>query len=225
MKEKIKKFFSERKELLIFIGILSLVFTSVIFIGGLVFNKDESDPQVGITINPTDDVIHTDPIIEQPVVNKFRTPVSEDAKLIRNYYDSRKTADELETAVIINGKFLVESTGVSYANADDTKINVYAIYDGKVIDIIESESYGTVLTIDHGEGVISRYSSLEEINVKQGKTVKAGELIGTGGTSIFDSEASNHIMLEVIVNGTYVDPLEVYNKEIKSVSAMIEEGK
>ena len=221
MKDKIKTFFKERKELLVFVGVLSLIFTSVILIASLTIGTDEDDPQTGITIDRTDPSVDINPTITVEVVKPvFGMPVNEDAIMVRSYYDSSKSVEELETAIINNGNYYTESTGVSYANKDDSKINVYAIYDGKVVDIVESESYGTLLIIDHGYDVKSRYSSLEEVKVSIGDEVKKGDLIAVGGTSIFDIEASNHIMLEVLIQEQNVDPSTVFNKNIEEVANM-----
>ena len=226
MKEKIKTFFKERKELLVFVGVLSLIFTSVILIASFTLGNEDESPQVGATIDKTQpniDIIPTIPV--EVIEEKFGLPVSEDSIVVRSYYDSSKSEEELETAIINNGNYYTESTGVSYANKDDSKINVYAIYDGKVIDIVESESYGTLLMIDHGNDIISRYSSLDEVKVSIGDDVKKGDLIAIGGTSIFDIEASNHVLLEVMIKNQYVDPAKVYNKTLEDVSTMIEEEK
>lgn len=226
MKEKIKTFFKERKELLVFVGVLSLIFTSVILIASLTIGTEEDTPQAGITIDKTDPSVDVNPTIPVEVVKPiFGMPVDGDAIMVRSYYDSNKSTEELETAIINNGNYYTESTGVSYANQDDSKINVYAIYDGRVIDIIESESYGTLLVIDHGYDVKSRYSSLEEVKVSIGDEIQKGDLIGVGGTSIFDIEASNHVMLEVLVNNQNIDPATVYNKDIEQVSDMQKEEK
>lgn len=226
MKNKIKNFFKERKELLVFVGVLSLIFTSVILIASLTIGTDEDDPQTGITIDRTDPSVDINPTITVEVVKPtFALPVSDDAIMVRSYYDSNKSVEELETAIINNGNYYTESTGISYANKDDSKINVYAMYDGKVIDIIESESYGTLLVIDHGYDVKSRYSSLEEVKVSIGDDVKKGDLIGVGGTSIFDIEASNHVMIEVLVEEKTIDPATVYNKNIEEVANMQTEEK
>lgn len=227
MKDKLKQFFKEKKELLIFIGILSIIFTSVIVIANLTLSDDEN-PVDGTVVEPIDtgsDVV-VPSIVETPsVALTFGLPVSEEALLIRAYYDPSKSVEELEIAIIMNDNHHIESTGVSYANKDDSLIEVYSIYEGTVTSVTESESYGIVVTIDYGNTIVATYSSLVETSLKSGDTVNKGTVIGKGGTCIFDKEASNHVTLEVKVAGMYVDPEDVFNKEAALVSALIDGGK
>lgn len=227
MKEKIKNFFVQKKELLIFVGILTIVFAAVITIASLTLNSDE-EPAVQITddtndtgVSPTTDGDNTD-VAE---IVTFGLPVDENAIEIRCYYSSSKSEEELETAIINNKNNYYESKGITYANKDDSAINVYSVYDGTVLDIIEDESRGNVVSIDHGNGIISYYYSLSTVSVSKGDSISKGDKIGVGGVSSYDPDASNHVTIEIKVNGFYVDPSNVYLKEASYVSALVDEGK
>lgn len=229
MKEKIKRFFVEKKELLIFVGILTLVFAAVITIANITLKSDD-EPAVQVTDDPdtTDGDspnVTTDPDVVTPEVSTFGKPVADSAITLRCYYNVDKDEASLETAVIINGNNFYESKGVTYANEDDSSISAYAIYDGVVLSVEKSDTYGNVVSIDHGNEIVSYYSSLASVSVAVGDNVQKGDLIGTGGTNAYDPEASNHLTLEVKVQGVYVDPEEVFTKEAAYVSALINEGK
>lgn len=223
MKDKIKRFLSEKKELLLFVGILAVVFTSVMIIASVAFNDDDSDPIVDINDNTTGPSPIIDPTDVEPEKVMFGLPVSDDAKMIRCYYSPDKSEDALQTAVIINDNKAYESTGVTYVNGDDSQINVYAVYDGKVTGVSSSDAYGTIVEVTHQDNIITYYSSLTSCNVEVNDEVKKGDLLGVGGMNLFDSEASNHVTFEVKVNGTYVDPELIYDKTIEEVSSMFTE--
>ncbi|HUS61756.1 MAG TPA: M23 family metallopeptidase [Acidimicrobiales bacterium] len=64
--------------------------------------------------------------------------------------------------------------------------------------------YGTMVLIDHGQGVVTLYAHLSAIAVAPGDAVDAGRLVGLMGTTGFVT--GSHLHFEVRVNGTQVDP-------------------
>ncbi len=86
--------------------------------------------------------------------------------------------------------------------------SVSACGDGKIINIEESGHYGTVLTMELGNGLTAKYSSLADIKFKIGDTVKAGDIIGVASTIPAECNDPEHIHLEVYKNNKPVDPLK-----------------
>lgn len=66
-------------------------------------------------------------------------------------------------------------------------------------------SYGKLLELDHGYGVITRYAHNSRINVKLGDRVKRGQVIAYIGDT--GRSTGSHLHYEVRVNGIPVDPL------------------
>jgi murein DD-endopeptidase MepM/ murein hydrolase activator NlpD len=64
--------------------------------------------------------------------------------------------------------------------------------------------YGTIVEIDHGQGVHTLYAHLSRTNVAVGDYVPAGVLIGAIGTS--GNVTGSHLHFEVRVAGKQVDP-------------------
>ena len=86
---------------------------------------------------------------------------------------------------------------------------VYASGDGKVIRSDNSASgYGRHIRIDHGYGYESLYAHLYKYNVRRGKRVKRGDLIGFVG-STGRSEAP-HLHYEVFKDGRRINPINFY---------------
>lgn len=86
---------------------------------------------------------------------------------------------------------------------------VYATGDGKVIQADNRASgYGNHIRIDHGFGYISLYAHLYKFNVRKGKRVKRGDLIGFVG-STGRSEAP-HLHYEVFKNKERINPINFY---------------
>lgn len=85
---------------------------------------------------------------------------------------------------------------------------VYAPGNGKVTYVGRKGGYGLTIEIDHGFGYTTVYAHLSKTNVKEGKIVKRGELIGKTGNSGLSS--GPHLHYEVHHNGIVQDPLDFF---------------
>lgn len=86
--------------------------------------------------------------------------------------------------------------------------DVHAVGKGNVTSVEESETYGRIIMIDHGDGIIIRYCGVASVNVSAGDEVSAGTVIGTSGTVPCESADEPHIHIEAVVEGKIVSPLE-----------------
>jgi murein DD-endopeptidase MepM/ murein hydrolase activator NlpD len=76
---------------------------------------------------------------------------------------------------------------------------------GTVRTVERSFTYGLLVELDHGDGVITRYAHCESVEVKEGQSVIAGTTIATVGSSGLST--APHLHYEVRVRGRPVDPL------------------
>lgn len=75
---------------------------------------------------------------------------------------------------------------------------------GRVVDVGVQTGYGKIVTLEHGNGIRTRYAHCSEILVKPGEWVERGEEIAlVGRTGI---TTNYHVHYEVLVNGKQVDP-------------------
>ncbi|MEA5620961.1 M23 family metallopeptidase [Cronbergia sp. UHCC 0137] len=107
-----------------------------------------------------------------------------------------------------NGKFANDyyHRGLDYAGAAGSA--VIAPADGKVA-LVGTVSqgfrvHGNLVGVDHGQGVTSIFMHLSRINVKEGDFVKAGQLIGTVGST--GASTGPHLHWGLYVNGQSIDP-------------------
>jgi len=77
---------------------------------------------------------------------------------------------------------------------------------GTVVVASFQGGYGKEITLDHGNGVRSRYGHLEKLDVKAGQTVEKGQAIGLVGST--GRSTGPHLHYEVLVEGKPVDPRE-----------------
>lgn len=66
-------------------------------------------------------------------------------------------------------------------------------------------SYGKTVIISHGQGLTTRYSHLNVINVQEGEQIARGALLGELGNS--GRSTGPHLHYEVRLNGVSVDPM------------------
>lgn len=98
-------------------------------------------------------------------------------------------------------------TGLDIASPENTKI--YASYNG----VVEKAEYhainGNYIVIRHSDNLKTTYNHCNKLLVKEGETVKKGEVIALVGATGWAT--GNHLHFEVLLNGKYVNPLFVLN--------------
>lgn len=91
--------------------------------------------------------------------------------------------------------------------------NVYATGDGTVTFVQHSRTgYGNEIVLDHKYGFGSRYGHLHEINVKEGESVKRGQVIGTVGQT--GRATGPHLHYEVLFEHKPVNPAYYYDTSL-----------
>lgn len=86
--------------------------------------------------------------------------------------------------------------------------SIYAILPGKVAEVGVSPIYGNYIRITHAQGLESVYNHCSEILAAEGAVVRAGERIALVGSTGVSTGA--HLHLDLLVEGCYTDPMQVY---------------
>lgn len=91
---------------------------------------------------------------------------------------------------------------------------VKAVQDGTIVEVKKDEAMGITITIDHGNGVLTRYSNLSTDEMVQiGQKVKKGDPIsGVGKGAGFEMAEGPHLHFELIIDGENVNPKEYLPK-------------
>lgn len=86
---------------------------------------------------------------------------------------------------------------------------IFASADGVIKKIYENEM-GKSVVIDHKNGYETVYSSLsDDIAIKEGQEIKAGDLIAKAGKSAFgDFSDSVHLHFELLSDGKHINPVD-----------------
>ena len=94
--------------------------------------------------------------------------------------------------------------------AAEAGTQVCAAADGTVYTVYADETMGMTVVIRHDGGYTTKYASLsEEVPVKAGQQVSAGQVIGTvGNTALLESAIGDHLHFSVTCDGKPVDPAD-----------------
>ena len=84
--------------------------------------------------------------------------------------------------------------------------SVKAMEEGRVVSVEENTSFGTVITVDHGNGITAKYCGIENVTVKAEDKLAKGEIIGAVGTVPCECADQSHIHIEMHEKGKTVSP-------------------
>lgn len=106
---------------------------------------------------------------------------------------------------VFNGKSQSLHLGLDFRVPTGTP--VAAMNDGTVLLARPLYFEGNFIVIDHGQGFLTLYLHLSEFKVKEGDTVKRGQIIGlSGGTG---RATGPHLHVAVRWQGMYLDPAQL----------------
>lgn len=82
--------------------------------------------------------------------------------------------------------------------------SIVAALDGRVVSVTSQRGYGKTVTIDHGNGLVTRYSHCLGFSVKAGVHVRRGQKIAMVGRT--GRATCNHVHFSVLRRGKEVNP-------------------
>ena len=149
----------------------------------------------------------------------IKSPIEgEEVTVAKSYYD--QTAD---TTTQVNSLFYYkvgetmyshESKGVSLKDTNNETVNVVAALSGKVASVKDEILKGTVVTIEHENGVETVYTGVYNVNVEAGDEVEQGTVLGKTGLSQLEPDSGNVIHFEVLKDDVKVNPETVIDKKL-----------
>lgn len=92
---------------------------------------------------------------------------------------------------------------------------VHAAADGLVTEVIRSrKGLGNVVVIDHGNGYVTRYAHLADVEARKGMQVRRGKRIGYVGVS--GNSFAPHLHYEVLRDTVVLDPVNHFFASVDS---------
>ncbi len=185
------------------------------------FNFGEPPPQGGPENTDASSAMHSGEItdlldeVEQEIVNRSRqleilesvllnrrlaSEVSPEGRPIRSGWLSSSYGYRTDP---FNGRRDYHA-GVDFAGKAGS--DILAVAAGVVTYSGNRYNYGTMVEIDHGDGLVTRYGHNQENLVEVGQKVTKGQVIAKMGSS--GRSTGPHVHLEVLKDGRRVNPLK-----------------
>ncbi len=152
-------------------------------------------------------VVGTSSIITRPYTDG-------NVKIVQNFYDYKGTEEEQQNSIINYEQTYLQNNGVAYGGVDG--FEVISVLDGTVVSVKEDNLLGNVVEIKNSDKVTTIYQSLSEVTVKENDKVVQGQSIGKSGTSNINKDLGSHVLFELKVNGSFVNPEDYYDKDINT---------
>lgn len=188
------------------------------------------------SINKVDEKSSTLYAQSQHINNKYNVnPLSKEELIALASIPSLLPVDLVYASSLVSGfgerinpfhKGNYQHPGIDFSLPRGSK--VYATASGKITIVKKSDlqaGYGNYIEIDHGNGYVTRYAHLENLEVKVGQVVTKGESIGTSGMS--GGSISPHLHYEVILYNENIDPIKNFIQGISPdlYSTLVEKAK
>lgn len=203
---KLKDFFMKRRALpAIYLACAILLISSLMFYE--VMKPDEKEDAT-VFNEPAESVNGSG----EP--EKMMMPAVEEAVAKTAFYDEKAELGDQEDALVVFNDTYYESTGVDYVLENGKTFAVSAPLSGTVTDVREDAFLGNYIEIDHGNGAISTFQSITDIQVKKNDTVSQGQKIGKAGRSILNESAGIHVHYEMTKDGELLNPSALYGKAV-----------
>ncbi|WP_216829928.1 M23 family metallopeptidase [Alkalihalobacterium elongatum] len=150
-------------------------------------------------------------VIKMPVVNES------EVNIVGYFYDFNASAEEQEAALVYYNNMYYQNRGIDIATEDGESFEVTAALSGTVVKAEKDPLLGHVIEINHDNGVITHYHSLEGVEVEEGASVKQGDIIGRAGRNLYNADAAVHVHFEIRHNGNPVNPLDYFNQNLETL--------
>lgn len=125
--------------------------------------------------------------------------------ILQDFYDIEATDETQENSLLVFNQTYETNSGVTIA-IEGEPFEVKAALSGTVKEVNADKFLGDEIVLEHENGLLTRYRSVVEIQVKQGDLVQQGQALATAAENDFNATAGVHLQFEVYAEGQAVNP-------------------
>ncbi len=142
----------------------------------------------------------TKPVVQQIVFDK----PFDNATVLKDYTDSSLVYDATT-------KLWCTHQGIDYSAIEGQEVK--SVYDGVISKVESTMMYGTIVYLKVSDELTVVFKGLASgVSVKEGDTVKKGQIIGKVTSFLAEKAEGIHLHLEVLKAGKLVNPNEYFKK-------------
>lgn len=188
----------------------------IIVVGMIVSIDFVSNPDLSGDVDYVSKTIVEEDVPVVAINNVIKRPYSDDSvKIVSDYYDYTEDSSEQLNSILYFEDTYLQNSGVSYSNG--SSFDVLSILDGVVLSVEENDLLGNIVSVDHSNGIVAYYQSLDSVSVKPGDVISCGSVIGISGSSNISKDLGNHLNFELSIKGVLVNPENYYDKNVSDV--------
>lgn len=213
LKANWKVFLKKRWSLpVLYLGCAAVIVSAVVVLQNP-GDKDVASDKDDLTFEQNQTDWAQDPSEEVTEVNqsveKMAMPVVDPNAIVinRSFYDQNASAEEQQDALIVVNQNYYPNQGIDIVQDGESSFEVLAAMSGTVTVVQEDPFIGNAIEIEHADGLVTKYNSIEDITVQVGDDVNQGQPIAMSGTSELNVEAETHLHFEVYEDNVAVNPL------------------
>lgn len=142
---------------------------------------------------------------EEVLKYPFSEELLDNVAILQSYYDLEAEENVQENSLLVFNQTYETNTGISIS-IEDQPFEVVAARTGVVEEVIRDVFQGDEVVISHAEGMKTVYSSLADVQVKEGDEVTQGDPLGSAAANEWNPNAGTHLHFKVLVNDETVNP-------------------
>lgn len=205
----------------------SLKLGSVIALGGAIIlgtsliyasGNPSVDEPISSSSTPIISSSSTDPIVDEKVEEIIR-PYTVNCDVAHYFYDEKDEASIREKSIVMvpgsNRTYMLsEGCDYTYNNND---FNVIASVSGTITEKMNDKTFGEIVVLTHENGTKFIYSSLTDVRVNKGQTVKQGDVLARAGTSVYTEAIGKSLHFEIVKDSKNLNPERLYSSSIENL--------
>lgn len=152
-------------------------------------------------------------------LENIKMPVADESATVikKEFYDKNADKDAQAAALIYYNNRYEPNKGIDISAKNGKEFEVLASLSGYVTKVEEDSLNGNLVEVEHENGVVTRYQSIKDIQVKAGDQVKQGDTIASAAQSLINEEAGTHVHFEIRKDGVPVNPIAYIEKQVTSI--------
>ncbi len=201
-KKRLKEWVIPTLGLIVLIGALLLYYLLSNLLNINLVPEDTYFTNVLIDTNST---IKVNNIIDQTIIKPY---TSENVSISKYYYNKDDEETRQQQSLIKYDNIYMPNTGILYSS--DEEFEIVSILDGKVSSVKTDDILGNIIEIEHNNNIVTIYQSVKDVKVKEGDTIKQGDIIALSGSNKLEDEKNNCLHFEVYEDGNLINPLSFF---------------